>query len=259
MRERRQKLVLEPVGRFRLVLRDGERRHVVRDDDDAVDATLFVEDRLVDQVEVDVLRVAARPAIQPHVHRLTDVWLAAQAHAVEQLVDALAGQLRQSLANRFPDQIAAADDLDVLPVGQLVDVIRSAQHRNRDGRVREEADHTLGVAPLDRSGARLEQLRIDARQQVARREGLHEIVVGRRGQPLETRLFARARRQHHHRHGCAAPRSARSSLSSPKPSSSGIITSVTMTSGRRARAAASASLPLPTASTVHRCDSSRRA
>ena len=118
----------------------------MRDDDDAVDATLFVEDRLVDEVEVDILRVAARPAIQPHVHRPTDVRLAAQAHAVEQLVDALAGQLRQSLANRFPDQIAAADELDVVPVGQLVDVIRSAQHRNRDRGVREQADHTLARA-----------------------------------------------------------------------------------------------------------------
>ena len=41
-----------------------------------------------------------------------------------------------------------------------------------------------------------EQLRLDARHQLARRERLHQVVVRAGAQPFDSRLFAGARRQH---------------------------------------------------------------
>ena len=95
--------------------------------------------------------------------------------------------------------------------------------------------------------AQLEQ-RADARQQLARGEGLDDVVVGARVEALDARLLAGARRQQHDRNArSAAIRAHRASR--PKPSSCGIMTSLRIRSGVARRAAASASAPSATAST----------
>ncbi len=54
---------------------------------------------------------------------------------------------------------------------------------------------------LDGANATLDDLRLDTRQEIARRKRLHQIVVGRGRQALEASFLAGARRQHDDRHG----------------------------------------------------------
>ena len=87
-------------------------------------------------------------------------------------------------------------------------------------------------------------------QQLPGAERLDQVVVGPGLHPLDPALLAGAGRQHDDRHVRACAGSARSSRSSPNPSSRGIITSVRTRSGGRSRAAASAASPSGTASTA---------
>ena len=80
------------------------------------------------------------------------------------------------------------------------------------------------------------QVRVDAGEQLARRERLDQVVVGAGLEALDARLLAGARREQDHRERRASRGSARSARSRPKPSSPGIITSVrTRSGGARAR------------------------
>ena len=81
---------------------------------------------------------------------------------------------------------------------------------------------------------RAQQLHLDARQQLARRERLDQVVVGAGLQPLE-RASSPARADSIMTGMSRVASSARSARSSPKPSSSGIITSVSTRSGARPR------------------------
>ena len=101
----------------------------------------------------------------------------------------------------MPRTSTAADELVVAGVGQFVDVLRTVQDGDGDGRVREQTRHAARVPLLDRPRPRLDQLRLDAREEIARRERLDEIVVGRRRETFDPGLLAGARRQHDDRDG----------------------------------------------------------
>ena len=86
-------------------------------------------------------------------------------HAIEQLIDALTGELGQCLPYGLADHLAS-NQFDIPLVGELVDVIRPAQDRDGHRRVRQQAGHALRVAALDGARPRLEQLRVDPREQI---------------------------------------------------------------------------------------------
>ena len=172
-----QKFVLEPIRGLGLVLGHRERGHFVRDNDDRIHAPGVIEHGLVDKVEVGVLGLAARTAIQRHVHGLPDIGFAIETHAIEQLVNPLTGEFWQRLLDRLADELTASDQLEIAAVRQLVDVIRSTQDRDGHRGVFQETGHALRVPPLDGPGPRLEQLRVDPREQVPRGERFDQIVV----------------------------------------------------------------------------------
>ena len=75
-------------------------------------------------------------------------------------------------------------------------------------------------------GVRQRQRAGDARQQLARAERLDQVVVGAGLEALDARLLAGARRQQDDRHRARVVVGAAGARSRPKPSSRGIITSV---------------------------------
>jgi hypothetical protein len=93
-----------------------------------------------------------------------------------------------------PSVVAAADHRAIRVIGKIEDEVGTAQHRGRNRRLRKQArepralgrDAGLQAAKLEPCG--------DARQQLARAEGLDEVVVGTSLHPLDARLLARPRR-----------------------------------------------------------------
>ena len=149
----------------------------------------------------------------------------------------------------LPTHRPLSDERQIVLVGELVDVIGTAQHGDRDRGVGEQVRHPLGVTALEGPHPRLQNLRLDPGEQLARRERLDQVVVGAGVQAFDARLLAGPRRQQDHRHRAAARdrRGARAAGRSRR--ARGIITSETIRSGAPGRAAASASRPSPTAST----------
>ena len=80
------------------------------------------------------------------------------------------------------------------------------------------------------------QMRADAREQLACREGLDEVVVGPAGQALYAALFARSCRQKDNRNGTRTGILAKR-LTSSKPLICGIMTSLKIRRGGSASAA----------------------
>ena len=175
--EHREELVLGPVGRLRLPAGLGQLRDLEDDDGDAVHAPAFVEDRLIDEIEKNLLRLRLA-AGQQQAHRTADEGLAGCMDAIEQLIDPLIRQLGQRLANRFSEHGTIRHELEVGRVGQLVDVLRAAQDGDSHRSVLEDAREAAGMQLLDGADFSLQELRLDTRHEIARGERFDQVVVG---------------------------------------------------------------------------------
>ena len=116
--------------------------HVVAADEDAVNALLLVEHRLVQQVDI---AVAACP-LEMNRHGARGVGLSGGVHAVEQLEEALLLELGKDFAHAAADELLLARDLDVGVVDVVVDVLRAGEQRH-------EARHLLEHQPLALRGS----------------------------------------------------------------------------------------------------------
>ena len=67
--------------------------------------------------------------------------------------------------------------------------------------MREDAGQPHRMRLLQRSHLGAHELRVDSRDQLARGERLHEIVIGAGVEPVDARLLARARREQDERNG----------------------------------------------------------
>ena len=195
--EHRQEFVLRPVRRFGLTPRFGELGHLEADDGNPGDTATFGE-RLVDEVE-ERLRRFRPAAIEHDPHGATDIRLARREHAVEQLVEPLAAELRQRRADRFAGDRPCADHRQVDVVDELEHVLRPAKNRDTHRRVLEDTRQPAHVGFLDGSDLGAHHLRLDARDQFARGERLDQIVVRAGLQPLDAGFLPGARRHQDHR------------------------------------------------------------
>ena len=111
-------------------------------------------DRVVDEVDEVLLRLAVALARDHHGHLAADERRSRLEHAVEELLEALAAHVRERLEERPPDQLAVAHHLVVGPVDVLEDVLGAAQHGHEGGRLREDVEKS-GLGALGPRARRL--------------------------------------------------------------------------------------------------------
>ena len=106
-------------------------------DEDARHGSVDVPERLVDELEEPFLgRPAGFPLDQdPHVR--ADERLAGPIHAIQQLEETLALDLRQGFADRLADDVPAPDELIIAVVRELEDMPRPPEDRQERGRAAE--------------------------------------------------------------------------------------------------------------------------
>ncbi len=96
-----------------------------------------------------------------------------------------------------------ADELLIGAVGDLEDHLRAAQDGDRRRSLHEQREQPrplqLGLAPRGLPRSADIDRRVDPGDELPRREGFDEVVVGAGSQALEAGLFAGARREHDHR------------------------------------------------------------
>ena len=143
--EGREELVLAPVRRAQRVLGTFARGDVGALDEDAGHVAVGRDERLEDEVDVTFLERRAGLALEQDRDALADVRLARLEHPVQQRDEALGGNLRQRVGDRAADDVAVPDELVEGGIGQLEDVVRSAQHGHEAGGVLEELAQPLGA------------------------------------------------------------------------------------------------------------------
>ena len=79
-------------------------------------------------------------------------------------------------------------------------MLGTAQDGDRGRRLRKDVQQPPLLRLLDAADASAQQLRFDARDQLARRKRLDDVVVRPGLQSFDSRFFAGASRQHHHGH-----------------------------------------------------------
>ena len=114
-------------------------------DEDADDRAGRVAHRLVDEVEQALLGRRVRLALQRHRRGMADEALAAAVDLIEQLVEALARDIRQRLADRPADHVAMVDQLAVGGVGDGEDMVRAFQPGHEGGGVLEHLPQPLAL------------------------------------------------------------------------------------------------------------------
>ena len=167
--------------------------------------------------------------------------LARPHRAAEEFIDTLACQLGERIQETLSDYVSPAHDAPVKVIGHVVNEV-GAPHDCDDHRRVHEHREELRLLDLDLLAQPAElQLRIDSREQFARRKRLGQVVVRPRGESLHHGLFPSTGRQHDDRNAAGASVGAQRTKQT-ETIQPGIMTSVMIRSGGRSRAAASAPL-----------------
>ncbi|MND60961.1 hypothetical protein D3C80_522040 [compost metagenome] len=106
-------------------------------DEDAHDLAGVVADRLVDEVEIAGRQRAVGRLLQLHGALPPMKGLSGRQHLVQEVIIALARQLRQGLTDGFPHHVAMADQLAIGAVVQLDHVLGTVQHCDEARRLHE--------------------------------------------------------------------------------------------------------------------------
>jgi hypothetical protein len=158
-----------------------------------VDFTALVRERLHHHVEVVPVGLAVSHELDGPV-AFDDAFAAKR--TVVPFDDPLFAQLGHGVLEPLSDPKGSADDLLPRAVRERDAMFRAFEQRDRKRRLLE---HVAQLLALDLGAlAELCELHVqrDARDELACRERLHDVVVGARFDALHARLFARARRQH---------------------------------------------------------------
>ena len=190
--EHGQEFVFGPVGRFGVAPGVRQLGHVERDDRDARHLRRVIEQRLIHKIEERLLRGAAL-TLDHDANGTALEWLAGLIHAVEQLVDALPLELRKRVSNGFAFDRPSADEIEVPAVGKFKHVRCALQRGDADRRMREDTGQPHRLRFFQRSQFGANELRVDSRDQLARGERFHQVVIGAGVEPVNARLLARAR------------------------------------------------------------------
>jgi len=112
--------------------------HVVAVRRDPGPGAVRFHERLVDEVDEALLRLAARRAHEQHGHLTADDGLAGGQHLIEQGEESLVAHLGECISDGQADQVAMADELVVAVVGELEDVMPAAEDGEEGGRLLED-------------------------------------------------------------------------------------------------------------------------
>ena len=175
------------------------------EDEDAFDAAVGGAGGLIDEVEVAVGENAVAPHVELEEPFVAEGWAAVPVDVIEELEDALSGDLGKGFRDGTADEgrLFASGDAGVLLVDHFEDMAGAADDRDGGRGLLQQA------APAGALGVRLEaevallfgglaaeggdgEVRGDAGQQLARAERLGEIVVGAGVEALDAGLFSGA-------------------------------------------------------------------
>lgn len=111
----RPETVLVFAGRL---LRPAKLRDVLALHENAIDHSVLIADRLIDEIEKALFRLGAFGGLENDARAIGAIRRTRPVDLVEPFVNTLPGDIRQSLAHRLSDQVLTADDR---PVGTVDD------------------------------------------------------------------------------------------------------------------------------------------
>ena len=108
----------------------------VRDDPHAL--AVCLDERLVDEIEVDLLDRPSRLLLEGDGDLAADVRLAGAVHPVEELDEPLVAHLGERLGHRLPNDHTVADELEIGVVDELEHVVLATEHSEKRRRLGED-------------------------------------------------------------------------------------------------------------------------